>query len=190
MMGNEQSGPSNSRSRSVSRARSPAGRPTDDAPPPPPYSPVDTTPSPNLLNASNAANELRRSRSSIGRESAGPQLLVPETTSHRRSNSASRAQQPRSDQYYAGGFRVDLPPDSVNRNPFTDPLRAAATPTPAQQAVASPRVNVQRRSTTEDLLDLLKKYNTVIIVDDSSSVRSLDLPVRSEQGPLHCPCML
>lgn len=174
MMGNEQSGPSNSRSRSVSRARSPAGRPAanDDAPPPPPYSPVDITPSPGLLGTSNAANELRRSRSSIGRESTGPQLLVPDTSSHRRSNSASRAQ-PRSDPYYAGGFRVDLPgPD--NRNPFTNNAPITA-PNPAQQAVASPRVGVQRRSTTEDLLDLLKKYNTVIVVDDSSSVRSLDL---------------
>lgn len=145
-----------------------------DEPPPPPYVAVD--------------DSVRRSQTTAGRQSQA-QLNVPGSgSSHRRSNSASRAQAPTfsppsSSPPPVGGFRFDvaeqaqapLPPLPAN-NPFATPSAATGTyapppgAPPASSATPARGANVQRRNTTEDLLDLLRKYNTVIIVDDSSSV--------------------
>lgn len=170
MMGNEQSG-LGSRARSAPRqgGGSAAGnKAISDDQLPPPYTPVDASPTttgPLLTTA--GSSELRRSRS-YGRDSTEPQLNVPNSADVRRSSSTSRVSTPSGAS--VGGFRFD--PDAGRRPqsnlPRTDP---AAAPASSHAAAAASRGGARRSNTAENLLEMLRKYNTLILVDDSSSVR-------------------
>lgn len=121
--------------------RRPAGATgSNNASAPPPYSPVDASPT--------------------RQQFAPPSGPPPSSVAPNRSRNPFDAP---SSSPYPGGFRVEADPSAMNA-PVTAPAAGPGAPAPG---AARP---LQRRSTREDLLDMLRKYNTVIVVDDSSSM--------------------
>ena len=137
--------------------------------PPPPYTPVDAA---GTLIPPPRVGELHRSRS-YGRDSNGRQRDVLTSADVRRSSSASRAPTPSGSN--VSGFRFDSDPNrSPPPNRISPNITLTSDPAEAAAAVASGRAGVRRSNTAENLLDMLRKYNTLILVDDSSSVRKGD----------------
>lgn len=172
-MGNEQSGPRTSRTRSSPstsrrspRPQKPAGA-EDDAVPPP-YSPIDTSGNPGRqFIAPSSSLQPPQSRPvafdpplpAIPTQPMNPTAHIPGATV--------------STEHYVGGFRFQADPfDHVG--PPGIPPPSAVTPTaPAQASGTAPNsegATVRRSNTQEDILEMLRKYNTLVVVDDSSSV--------------------
>lgn len=174
MMGND-----HSRSSDASR-RSSSQQATRPAAPPPPYTFANAPGATNSLAPPTGPSDLRRPRSQ-GRDSGEPRFDVP-IPNVRRSSSASRLPTPN-----VGGFRPDLDPShrfspaapATNRSTAPAPAPTPA-PTPAPMSAPAAGRAVRRSNTTENILEMLRKYNTLILVDDSSSVGIYNEPVFTE----------
>ena len=169
MMGNDHSRSSDASRRSSSQqaTRPAARRAINDDPPPPPYASANAPGATNSLAPPTAPSDLRRPRSQ-GRDSRFD-VPIPNV---RRSSSASRLPTPN-----VGGFRFDLDPSNQSSPaaPTTDRSTAPTSapmsaPTSAPTSAPAAGRAVRRGNTTENILEMLRKYNTLILVDDSSSV--------------------
>jgi hypothetical protein len=175
-------------SRSPRPGSSRSGSARDSDLPPPPYSPVDPTASSPPIRSSRSsvpviAPPIRRSRStheqprtdnSSVSNSASLQpsnsLQVPNGQhSHRRTVSQSGSHNLPS---LPGGFVVEMLPGSSSNPPLPPgSSHTRVTQIPAGSGISSGAGQTPaRRNSREDPLELLKKYDTVLVVDDSSSV--------------------
>lgn len=180
IMGNEHSShrsrsPSPGVSRGITEPRGSRGNKDLDIQPPPPYQPDPfeelaslIIAAPTSLPSDNSRSGILRSHSAAGTSYGSASLAAPHEIRHQRSFSTSRGSgtlvaAPHVGNHGGNRLSMGAPPThpTFSHIVITDPAGSTAETT---------RIAPRRRSTKEDLLEMLKKYNTIIIVDDSSSV--------------------